>query len=110
MLSPHAVERIASSGRFTPAEIDKVGRVAERVAQAFSDRDVASRIATCPYRATGTDTGYLTRESNGDEVWVVARRGTVVTVLLRRSTQPATPEAFRVDIVAHGLRIVPGRA
>lgn len=37
--------------------------------------------------------------SNGDEVWAIVRRGRVQTVMLRRSTQPATPESLRVDVV-----------
>lgn len=38
-------------------------------------------------------------QSNGDEVWAVLRRGEVKTVMLRRSSQPPTPEALRVDKV-----------
>jgi hypothetical protein len=34
--------------------------------------------------------------SNGNEVWAVCRDGRVVTVMFRRSTQPATPGAFGV--------------
>ena len=38
-------------------------------------------------------------ESNGDEVWAVLRRGELKTVMLRRSSQPSTAQALRVDKV-----------
>lgn len=38
--------------------------------------------------------------SNGDQVWAVLRGGDVVTIMLRRSDQPATPSALRVRHVA----------
>jgi hypothetical protein len=37
--------------------------------------------------------------SNGDQVWALVRGGEVITVMLRRSTQPATAAALRVDAV-----------
>lgn len=37
--------------------------------------------------------------SNGDTVWAVVRGGIIVTVMLRRSSQPSTPEAMRVSAV-----------
>jgi hypothetical protein len=36
-------------------------------------------------------------ESNGDLVIAVIRRGTLCTVFYRRSSQPLTPEALRVE-------------
>lgn len=38
-------------------------------------------------------------ESNGDEVWCILRRGELKTVMLRRSSQPPTAQALRVDKV-----------
>ena len=38
-------------------------------------------------------------ESNGDHVWAIIRDSRLVTIMFRRSTQPATPEALRVDHV-----------
>ncbi len=37
--------------------------------------------------------------SNGDQVWAIVRQGRVVTVMLRRSTQPTTPKSLRVSVV-----------
>ena len=37
--------------------------------------------------------------SNGNQVWAIVRYGELRTVMLRRSTQPATPQAFNVDKV-----------
>ena len=38
--------------------------------------------------------------SNGDQVWAIVRNGFVKTVMFRRSSQPATCEALRVELVA----------
>jgi hypothetical protein len=37
--------------------------------------------------------------SNGDCVWAIVRDGEVATVMLRRSNQPSTRAALRVDAV-----------
>jgi hypothetical protein len=37
--------------------------------------------------------------SNGDEVWAILRDGAVATVMLRRSSQPRSAQAFSVDKV-----------
>lgn len=34
--------------------------------------------------------------SNGDQVWAIVRESVVVTIMFRRSDQPATPQALRV--------------
>lgn len=39
------------------------------------------------------------RDSNGNEVWAVCRGGKLVTLMLRRDTQPKTCDAFGVDKV-----------
>lgn len=38
-------------------------------------------------------------ESNGNEVWAIIRNNTLITVMLRRNTQPSTPQSLRVDKV-----------
>ena len=39
--------------------------------------------------------------SNGNEVWAIIRSGRVVTLMLRRSVQPATPAALGVrEVIA----------
>ena len=35
----------------------------------------------------------------GNVVWAIVRNGRLCTIMLRRSSQSATPEAFRVDCV-----------
>jgi hypothetical protein len=37
--------------------------------------------------------------SNGDEAWAIMRDARIVTVMFRRSNQPATPSALRVRVV-----------
>lgn len=65
---------------------------------------------SCAVLMTALDRNYgdlrptLDRDSNGDEVWAVCRDGRLVTLMLRRSSQPKTPDAFRVDKV---LRMKP---
>lgn len=102
-MNGHCLERARQ--RF-PAEVARIERAAAKVARTFPDLHVAARIARLTYpRHTGLDeTGQ--RKSNGDEVWVIAREGVPVTVMLRRSTQLAEPESFDVDVVCHGLRVV----
>lgn len=39
------------------------------------------------------------RQSNGDEVWIVSRRGKLVTVMFRRSSQPKACGSFDVNSV-----------
>lgn len=51
--------------------------------------DTAARLGRCTYAGTW-DT------SNGDEVWAIIRDGRVVTLMLRRSTQPRTPQSMSV--------------
>lgn len=42
--------------------------------------------------------------SNGDTLWAILRDRKVVTIMRRRSTQPSTPAALRVDeVVRLGL-------
>lgn len=41
---------------------------------------------------------YADRPSNGDEVWIVARHGRLVTVMFRRSSQPTKAAAFDVNL------------
>jgi hypothetical protein len=100
MLTGHAVsrgaDRLADSGidaRVVLAKAEKAARLLP------ADASVALLMARLP-RAHGDTTGPLARrESNGDTVWAIIRRGRVVTLMLRRSDQTRTPEDFRVDRV-----------
>lgn len=38
-------------------------------------------------------------KSNGNQVWAIMRQGRCVTFMLRRETQPSTPEAMGVERV-----------
>jgi hypothetical protein len=40
-----------------------------------------------------------TRDSNGDEIWVIARDGRIITIMLRRAAQPKTCDRFDTDVV-----------
>lgn len=89
----HALDRIRE--RLTPQE-QRRAEAALPVLNTFpADRDYAVRL----FRLQGQRNAAWGEVSNGDEVWAIVRRGRVQTVMLRRSTQPATAEAMRVDRV-----------
>lgn len=92
-LTPHAVMQC----RRRAFDLDAVARqVAAKVADVHGEgRAVAAYVG----RIDGGPRGGLVG-SNGDTVWAIVREGRIVTVMLRRSTQPATPDAFGVDVVA----------
>ena len=91
-LSPHAALRLAS-GRIPACDIRDIQRAALRAA----DEHESAAVIVHRY----PDVRSWDYQSNGDTVWAVVRGGTVVTVMLRRSTQPCTPETFRVrEVVA----------
>lgn len=88
-----------------------VGRHAEVALVALAERVPSSAILS-QLRRTPAPTGSLALEvhrmtmchgerdaSNGDSVVVIVRDGEVVTAMLRRSWQPFTPAALRVDEV-----------
>ena len=91
-LSAHAALRLAS-GRLPDSDVRNIQRAALRAAERHDNAAVV--VHRYP------DVRSWDYQSNGDTVWAVVRNGTVVTVLLRRSTQPCTPETFRVrEVVA----------
>lgn len=44
--------------------------------------------------------------SNGDQLWAIVREGSLTTMMLRRSTQPPTPDALRVQRVHDARRYI----
>jgi hypothetical protein len=89
-------------------------RVAERLLDAGYDEDMITKIGlaldyVAPRFNVDTalrvlDLGQMvgnawTDRSNGDQVWAIIRNRQVVTVMLRRRTQPATATALKVDQV-----------
>ena len=67
----------------------------DRVAALSEVGSEAIRILTLP-KQVGEAWG---DRSNGNQVWAIVRNRRLVTVMLRRDTQPATPEAFGVEKV-----------
>lgn len=94
-LSNHAWRRVVE--RLTPKEqqafFEKMKKVEEFAATA--GHDWALRLMSLG----GQRNEAWSDESNGDSVWAIVRRGEVKTVMLRRSVQPATADAMRVDKV-----------
>lgn len=96
----HASERAVS--RLAAAGIDPrvVLNEADVIARRFRDTSIAVRLRALGEKYGDNRADVMARESNGDEVWMVAREGVVRTVMLRRSTQPRTRDAFGVAMVA----------
>jgi hypothetical protein len=96
VVSQHAYRRIYE--RLTPSEQADLSRklqVLEGLRHRFNGHDWGMRLLKLD-RQRNDPWG---DESNGDEVWAVLRRGELRTVMLRRSSQPGTAEALRVDKV-----------
>lgn len=94
MMSQHAWQRVYE--RLTPAEQPEVSRriaALEQVCWRFAGKDFGIRLVRL-----GEQRGDAWSDrSNGDEVWAIVRNGSIKTVMLRRSSQPATTWALRVD-------------
>lgn len=92
LTSPHAMERI--SERLTAEERADVSRAVAELSVDYSG-SVAVRVArlAAMHGYAWSDT------SNGSDVWAIVRDGAVVTVMLRRRTQPTDRRAFNVDRV-----------
>ena len=90
----HAAERAFS--RISDAGLSgaKVLEAAEAVAKKVPCASAAVLMTTLPETQ-----GEFWVESNGSQVWAIVRGGRVATLMLRRTDQPSTAEAMRVDRV-----------
>lgn len=93
MVTTHAMDR--ALGRLTEVGIDGMAVLAraQRVAVKVPVESAAILMVEMRQREFCSD------GSNGDQVWAVVRNRRVVTLMLRRSTQPATTGALGVDQV-----------
>lgn len=91
LLSGHVWERLAE--RLEPWERGGAALRASGYIKAHPTGRHAVRVLKLAGRR-GTWAG-----SNGDEVWAIIGDGKVLTVMLRRSSQPRTAQAFSVDRV-----------
>lgn len=95
-LSEHANERVRT--RLAASGLRLTERALERLAAyAATESSAAFKLAQVP----GPVGVPMSDESNGDELWAVVRDYNVTTLMFRRSTQPATCGALRVDTVHH---------
>lgn len=96
-MSQHAWQRVIS--RLQPAEqVAVLGRIS--VLEDYLRRhQPGSDIGVRVLKLDGQRNDAWSDQSNGDEVWAVVRRGDIRTVMLRRSSQPGTAAALRVDRV-----------
>lgn len=99
MTTSHATdrvrERLTEAGYSRPEQDELLAKVDKFAARTRQGRSVAVRVLRL-----GEQVGreYSDR-SNGDEFWAIIRDRKVVTTMLRRSNQPATAAALRVDLV-----------
>lgn len=96
-MTDHALERIGA--RLTPSEIGRARTLCRALESAARSLGSRGSVAVRLFVLSGQRNEAWSNVSNGDAVWAVLRGGTVVTVMLRRSTQPSTAEAMRVDAV-----------
>ena len=98
-ITTHAKDRIGTRGDqagFTAQQKAILLKLAEKAAREC-ERDEAVAVKMGQLKSqVGEAWG---QESNGNQIWAVIRQQRVVTVMLRRSTQPETPKALRVDRV-----------
>ena len=98
-VSAHAIERIAKRMRELGYKIEQARKIFQTSRQAAAESGLSGSEAvriTVLKDIHGTP---WSDESNGNEIWAIIRSGDLVTVMFRRSTQPSTPEALRVDRV-----------
>jgi len=75
--------------------IDRIYRVAEALAAECQTGSEAIRLLALKVQVNDV----RGERSNGDELWAIVRAKRLHTVMLRRSTQPKTPKALRVQKV-----------
>lgn len=98
MKQTHAYQRVTerlTKAGFDQDTINKVYRVAEYLASQSTATSEAIRLLSLP-KMVGEAWG---DESNGSTVWAIVRNGHLVTIMLRRDTQPSTPKALKVSKV-----------
>src|SRR5690606_34994624 len=97
MTTLHAYERITTrlkEAGFDATTIDKLGQLIDLAAERTNRvRSMAIRVLELSEQVGEA----WSDRSNGNQVWAIVRNQKVVTVMLRRATQPATAQAMRVD-------------
>ena len=95
----HATERIAERLTFTEsvhlasAIVNMAQNMPDNRAYAVMVHRVKESRGTFAIEPDGTG------PSNGTDLYAIVRNRTLVTVMWRRTAQPVSPDAFRVDIV-----------
>jgi len=98
MQSLHALARLDNRIAETGLDLDATVREVESIAQQHKSIAVLVIQLRKEYGDTNGRRPYVCRESsNGDQVWAVCRDGAVVTWMFRRSNQPQSPAALRVE-------------
>lgn len=93
MISPHCAFQLVN--RFGDKAVD----IADALSRKINGHMRAGSFAVRVTRLDAQVNDAWGNESNGDEVWAIVRDKVVKTIMYRRSSQPATAEALRVDAV-----------
>ncbi len=94
----HAHQRIAQRLGDAGFDARTIGQVFD-AAVALAKRSTASSEAIRMLRLDAQVNQAYGDISNGDNLWAIVRGGDLITMMLRRTNQPATPSALRVDVV-----------
>lgn len=98
-LTRHAMERVKERLDAAGVDTEALVRLATGIAAANRHRDVALRLIRLADAQGDTTHAYMERESNGTDLWAIARQGSIETMFWRRAEQSVTPVALRVDQV-----------
>lgn len=93
-MTAHATGRIAERLALASVPLAKIDEVLEYAYAHIPARGSAAVLIGTLDRTYGD-----MEHSSGNELWSICRDGRLVTVMLRRSGQPCTPYAMRVDEV-----------
>jgi hypothetical protein len=87
-------ERLRDEAKLNMFQVKDILDKAQMIASSHDVSSVGALVHRVKFQGTA-----WTNKSNGDQVWIIIRGGRLVTVMFRRSTQPDTCEALRVDRV-----------
>jgi len=86
------LERVMKQARISEDDALQLLSEAKLKAEMCEFKSQAVRLKTINFQGKA-----WTNKSNGDEIWAIIRSNKLITIMFRRSTQPKTCEALRVD-------------
>jgi hypothetical protein len=90
--SQRALERVTAEG----LAVEPLVRLAVAFAARYPKEDIAVRLYHGTAAHGDTTSPLDDRGSNGEDLWTVARQGSIVSFFWRRAAQPVSPDRFEV--------------